>query len=331
MTLREIEARELDIRREPDFAAAEPVVLRGLVSDWPAVRSARRSVSALAEYLESFATTRPVTAMFAAAGQGGRLFYNAELDGFNFEYLRLTLGEAIRRITALCEEDDPATLYVGSTNVDHWLPGFRAENDLDLGHLGPLVSIWLGNRSRIAAHCDFPANLACVVAGKRRFTLFPPEQLDNLYVGPLAPTPAGQPISLVDLEDPDYERFPRFRAALAASRSVTLEAGDAIHIPSMWWHHIEAMDAFNVLVNYWWRSTPAYRGAPMNALLHAILALKDLPAGELAAWKRTFDHYVFAPDPGRFDHIPTAAKGVLGGVDEDSAKAIRSALRKRLL
>ncbi len=158
---------------------------------------------------------------------------------------------------------------MGSTTIDTALPGFRVQNDMDFGTRNPLASIWIGNRTRIAAHHDLPDNLACVVAGHRRFTLFPPEQLANLYVGPLDFTPAGQAISLVDFAKPDYTRFPRFAQALQAARVAELGPGDALFIPSMWWHHIESLDAFNVLVNYWWRQSPAYMDSPMSALMLA--------------------------------------------------------------
>ena len=149
-------------------------------------------------------------------------------------------------------------IYVGSTNVDNWLPGFRAENDINLHAQTPLASLWIGNQSRVAAHYDFPTNIACSVAGHRRFTLFPPEQLENLYVGPVDFTPAGQPISTVDFAQPDYAKFPRFKDALRHARVADLEPGDAILVPSMWWHHVEALESVNVLVNYWWRRTFFY-------------------------------------------------------------------------
>ena len=78
--------------------------------------------------------------------------------------------------------------------------------------------VWFGNRVTVQTHYDISSNIACVVAGRRRFTLFPPEQLVNLYVGPLEFTLAGQPISMVKLEQPDFERYPRFRQALAAAQ-----------------------------------------------------------------------------------------------------------------
>ncbi len=65
--------------------------------------------------------------------------------------------------------------------------------------------------------------------------LFPPEQAANLYVGPLDMTMAGQPTSMVDLEQPDLARFPRFASAQASAQMVLLEPGDAIYIPAMWW------------------------------------------------------------------------------------------------
>src|SRR5205823_11513354 len=138
--------------------------------------------------------------------------------------------------------------------VDLCMPGFRSENDLDFKSHGinPPPIIWIGNRTTASAHYDAPSNIACVAVGKRRFTIFPPDQIFNLYPGPLEPTPGGQSISVVDFKNPDFEKYPRFREALAVAHVAELEAGDAIFIPSMWWHHVEGLNAFNVLVNYWW-------------------------------------------------------------------------------
>ena len=54
-----------------------------------------------------------------------------------------------------------------------------------------LPRIWLGNRITTPAHVDEWNNVGCVVAGRRRFTLFPPEQITNLYIGPLDFAPTG--------------------------------------------------------------------------------------------------------------------------------------------
>ena len=118
-------------------------------------------------------------------------------------------------------------MYMASTMVDQWLPGFRKENDIDVPGADPLVSIWMGNRSRIGAHYDLPDNIACSVIGRRRFTLFPPDQISNLYPGPLDFSPGGQAISVVDFHNPDYQRFPKFRSALENAQLAELEPGDA--------------------------------------------------------------------------------------------------------
>lgn len=326
------ERHDIDLADLDELLAAEqPLVLRGLVRDWPAVGQGLESVDQLVDYLGSFDDNKVVTALYAPAEAGGRIFYDQSLTGFNFEYRRMALAEAVQLVRSHMDLDSPPSLYVGSTNVDHWLPGFREQNDLPIHHLEPLVSIWIGNQSRVAAHYDFPSNIACVVAGQRRIILFPPEQLPNLYVGPLDFTPAGQPISLVDFAAPDYERFPRFREAVEAARMAVLRPGDAIVIPSLWWHHFEALDALNVLVNYWWRSSPAYLGPPLSVLQHALLGLRDLPATQRRQWQALFDFYVFNPEAENFEHIPDDARGVLNPIDEQTAKRIRKMLRDKLL
>jgi hypothetical protein len=268
--------------------------------------------------------------MLGAPDIGGRFFYSDDLTGFNFKPVRIRLDAVLDEIAHQSSAEIPPAIYVGSTTVDTCLPGFRAENDLALGSRQPLVSIWLGNRTRIAAHHDLPDNIACVVAGRRRFTLFPPEQLENLYIGPLDFTPAGQAISLVDFAQPDFEKFPKFAEALRQSQVAELGPGDAIFIPSMWWHHIESLDALNVLVNYWWRQSPAFMDSPMNALMLAILTVRDLPPQQLKAWQNLFRHYVFEADERTAAHIPPQARRVLGALDAESARELRARLLQRL-
>lgn len=322
----------IDPQALPDdlLCASEPVVLKGLVAQWPMVQAARQSGQAASDYLLGFYRGAPVEAFFGAPEHGGRFFYNASLTGFNFHPERLPLDAVMGEMARTATSAQPPGIYVGSTSVDTCLPGFRALNDVGLGNRNPLVSVWIGNRTRVAAHYDVPDNLACVVAGRRRFTLFPPEAMENLYIGPLDLTPAGQPISLVDFANPDLQRFPKFPEAWRSAQVADLEAGDALFIPSMWWHHVEALDAFNVLVNYWWRQSPEYMDSPMSALLMAIMSVRDLPSAQRTAWEQAFSHYVFHADAESFAHIPEPARRILAPMTADATRMLRAQLLKRL-
>lgn len=312
------------------FTATQPIFLSGLVAAWPITEAGLSSAKDAASYLAQFDRNLPLTAYEGAAEQQGRVFYNEDFTGFNFERTRQPLQNVLDKIFSVAGKETAPSYYVGSTMVDHWLPGFRAENDLNLEGRENLMSLWLGNRSRIAAHYDFPDNIACCLVGRRRVTLFPPEQADNLYIGPLDFTPSGQPISLVDSCNPDLVRFPKYADAMQASIVVDLAPGDAVFIPSMWFHHIEALDEFNVLVNYWWRTTPAYLGSPLNALSHAVMSLRSLPEGQRQVWKSIFNQYVFEAEQYDIDHIPEQARGVLSDIDKQTAQNIRAQLVKFL-
>ena len=328
--IQEFHGAQADAIPETVLNSTQPLVMRSLASDWPMVAAARQSASAAAEYLESFDSGKPLTAMAGAPEINGRIFYNSDLTGFNFDYKRLQLPEIMQALLDYSNLESPPTLYVGSTNIDNWLPGFSGDNHLALDAQDPMASVWICNQSRIAAHYDFPTNIACCVAGRRRFTLLPPDQLKNLYVGPIDYTPAGQPISLVDFTDPDYRQYPKFREALKTAQVVELEPGDALLIPSMWWHHVESLDSLNVLVNYWWRSTPYYLGGPLNVLQHGILGLRDLPLEQRKVWQQIFEHYVFNPQAEDMAHIPEQARGVLNSIDETTAMQIRNLLAEKL-
>lgn len=313
-------------------SAGEPVVLRGIARDWPLVQAGLRSAQEALGYLRRFEVGVPVPYSFGVPEIEGRPFYNDDFTRLNIEVRRGLLTQVLAEIEDTLEAPRPPTYYVASLLIDRALPGFAQANDAGLAGQGieASASIWIGNRVTASCHFDTPDNLACCAVGRRRFTLFPPEQIDNLYPGPLAPTPGGQVVSVVDFDRPDFARHPRFRDALASAQTAVLEPGDAIFIPSMWWHHVRSLAPFNVLVNYWWRSSPAFLPSPLPALHHAMWAVRDLPAREKQAWAKIFEYYVFGPGERAGQHLPDAARGDLAPFDETQARRMRAQLLARL-
>jgi hypothetical protein len=290
-----------------------PVVLKDLVRDWPAVQAAQRSAADAFDYVARFDRGAVVEAFVGPPAIEGRYFYRPDMSGFNFEKKRGQLSDVLGYMLRAAEAPDAPTVYVGSVPTPEVVPGFAEANEL--GVLDPRLAvqrIWIGNRSIVSTHFDVSDNIACVVAGRRRFTLFPPDQVGNLYVGPLDFTMAGQPASMVSLREPDLGRFPRFREALAAAQVAELEPGDAIYIPELWWHNVEALEPLNILINYWWRDVPREAGSPFEALAHGLLTVAPLRPPLRAAWAALFDHYVFRPDGDPAEHLPPQHRGILG-------------------
>lgn len=327
-------AREIELPPGSDLGdiinSEEPVILRGYVADWPVVAHSQRSSADLFSYLQRFDQGAQVPVSAGPPSLGGRIFYNREFTDSNVERGRAPVLEVLERIKAFADETEPPLIYLASVAIDQCLPGFRAENDVPLSEGNPLVSIWAGTRTRIAAHNDLPLNLACVAAGERTFTLFPPDQTANLYPGPFDITPAGRPISMVDFHHPDLDRYPNFAKALEVAQVAELQAGDALFIPSMWWHHVEAPSGFNILINYWWRTVPDYFGSPQDALTHAMLTIRDMPPAEKSIWRDVFEHYVFGSDEQLTEHIPEHARGKLAPMTDENARRTRAFLLNRL-
>ena len=314
------------------LAAGQPAVLKGIARDWELVQAGLESPQAATTCLRGHYNGKPVQYSHGGPEVAGRPFYNDDFTALNCEVRRGGLGQVLDEIAAHADDAHPPTYYVASLLIDGCLPGLRAGNDLDFAAHGVQAppSIWIGNRVTASCHYDAPNNIACCAVGRRRFTLFPPEQIANLYPGPLEPTPGGQAVSVVDFANPDFERYPRFREALASGQSAALEPGDAIFIPSMWWHHVQGLDAFTVLVNYWWSSVPAYLPTPMHALYHALWTIRDRPEREKQAWREVFDYYVFGPGERAGEHLPQAARNMLGSIDENLARQMRAMLIGKL-
>lgn len=331
-----IEERHVDARTvaQADLSGRDrPLVLRGLVADWPIVQASRKADTDFATTLAGWDNGTPVDALRMPVGEDGVIGYNASLDGFNYEHYQVPVTDVLQRLAAYSRRASPAPgLAMQSALIADCLPGFLDGHALPF--LAPEISprIWIGNQVTTPAHFDESHNIACVVCGGRRFTLFAPEQVRNLYIGPLDFAPTGAAMSLARLDRPQDPRFPRLQDALAHAQVAELRPGDAIYIPPMWWHHVASLDQLNALVNYWWMSPREGGASPQTglaSLMHCILALKSLPPAERTAWKNLLDYYVFdEADPAA--HIPGQARGILGSLTPDLADELRRTIRKYL-
>jgi hypothetical protein len=319
--------RDVDLKtfHEEIVPAAKPVVLRQLVTDWPAVRAARESPRALADAIKGFDRGAIPYVIEQPPELDGRLFYRDDMSGLNFTRQHAGIGATLDRLLALQDQPNPGSIFLESMKTDDYLPDFAN------AHVNPLLDasvrprIWIGNRVKVQTHYDLLYNIACVAGGRRRFTLFPPEQVANLYIGPFDFTPSGAPVSMVPLTQPDLARFPRFAEALAHAQQAELEPGDAIYIPYAWWHHVESLTPFNVLVNYWWNDAPKV-GSPYAVLLHASLSIRGLPEDQRRVWRTMFEQFAFADPDAAMSHLLPENRGLLGPSTRERTDEIRKIL-----
>jgi hypothetical protein len=308
----------------------QPLILRGLVRDWAVVQAAQRSPQALADYLLSFDAGGEIEVFFGAPEIAGKYYYSSDLRGFNFERRRMKLTAALAAMTESLGRTGAPSAYLGSVPTPEFLPGFAASNPMPLLEQGIAPRIWLGHAANVACHYDTFDNLACVVAGTRRFTLFSPESIGKLYVGPIDHTMAGPPVSLAASAAEDAARFPLFEQIRNQALTAELLPGDALYLPKLWWHQVESTAAFNGLVNYWWDAFSSGPDAPYTSLLLSMITIAERPLPERQAWRAFFDHYVFRSDAHPLAHLPAERHGVLGPLQPDNYRIIRARVMRML-
>lgn len=205
-----------------------PVIIEGLMEDWPAL--SRWTPEWLAERFGD----EPVEVMAGRESDGD--------PDFNAERLRrsLPLRELVARMREGGETND---VYLVARNSLLLRDAFRPLLD-DLrapaGYIQPDVSaphrvhLWFGPAGTLSnLHHDHLNVLFCQVRGRKRFWLVPSWETPWLY------NDRGL-YSAVDILAPDLERFPDF--ARATVHTCEVGPGDALLIPVGWWHAVRALD-----------------------------------------------------------------------------------------
>lgn len=172
---------------------------------------------------------------------------------------------------ALCSGNPTADkIYMSEELLANKFPVLAADVEpltfLDRG-LRTINSFWLGSAETVTPlHYDLIYNLAVQVWGRKRFTLFAPEQLAYLYPFPTR-SRLGH-FSRVNIEKPDVVAFPKFHRAQPIQ--CTLEPGEMLYIPPFWWHHVRSLDTA-ILLNYTWRlSWRKYLARPALRVLYPV-------------------------------------------------------------
>lgn len=307
----------------------KPAVFKSLVRDWPAVQQTISSPAAMTSYLSQFDTGEEIAVLVGPPAIKGRFFYRDDLKGFNYDRVGRTLISTLKVLSAP-ESKEPLAIAMQGVSIADNLPGFSDDNHLHLLDESVLPRLWLGNKTTTTTHYDTSENIACAVAGRRRITFFPPDQIANLYVGPLLLTPAGTPMSMVDLRQPDLSRYPKFENALNTALRADLEPGDAVYIPSFWWHNVESLDSFSMLVNYWWGGPDEAAVTPYHSLLHSLLSIPNLPREKRKIWRDLFNYYVFQIDQNPAAHLPEDLEDIIGTFSPKRKKRLMERLSKNL-
>ena len=315
--------------RSEILEACRPVVLRGLTAEWPAVQAGRRSPRELQQYFATFDTGLSVEAFAGDPAIAGKYYYTPDLKAFNFERRQMKFLEALELMLERLERPQAETLYVGSVPVVQCMPGFAGANPMPLLPASAGARLWFGHPSNVSSHYDTFDNLACVIAGRRRFTLYAPELIGRLYVGPIDHTMAGPPVSLAaSADEPSAERFPLFEPIRDQALVAELEPGDALYLPKLWWHQVESLAPFNAMINHWWDAFSAGPDAPYTSLLFAMITIAERPPAERQAWKAFFDHFVFRTQGHPLAHLPPQQHGLLGPLKPNNYGYIRARIMR---
>ncbi|CAJ1958208.1 unnamed protein product [Cylindrotheca closterium] len=243
---------------QPHFERQEPLLLRGAVSEAPALELWKSFDYWQSKVGQEMAKVE-IGGSYASTGGSDGESSTAEIpvEGY-LQYLKLFQERHGKSVSP--DMELPASeemVYMAQNDLfqnlyeDIILPDFCQDESNRVG-IGRLYSVmlWLGPHSSVSPmHNDPLDNLFMQYVGRKRVLLFPPDT--QVYAGhngqqsntsPIEPEPENE--SLIK------QQYPLFDQTTGVSCEVG--PGDALYIPSKWYHYVKSLD-IAASVNIWWR------------------------------------------------------------------------------
>ncbi|XP_059503512.1 HSPB1-associated protein 1 homolog [Stegostoma tigrinum] len=270
----------------------QPAVFLNMVSDWPALKWT-------VEHLSCLLNGKPFKFRI-----GERKMTKVPQFETNCEYIQATLQEFLAWLHD--ESKDlvgpfaafPRSLYWAYADYKYIAMTFEEKAEVfqdviwsDFGYPGRDgrdSTLWIGTEAaNTPCHLDsYGCNLVLQVQGRKRWHLFPPEDTAFLYPTRI-PYEESSVFSSVNVVNPDFARFPRFRGA--RPHLVTLHPGEVLFVPRHWWHYVESLDPVTVSINSWIELDDDDEARVGEALARTVVcALKTAdPRAHIASWLNT--------------------------------------------
>ncbi|RFU34941.1 hypothetical protein B7463_g1424, partial [Scytalidium lignicola] len=286
ITYNELNSREVEELTEVPTALEfmryvarnRPVVIRGGAKDWEATRNWN------AAYLKNILHGRSVNVAITPLGnadsptpdEDGNIIFVKPLEeqqpfGEFLDFVmnqELSGGPSGEVRYAQTQNDNLRGEYdTLFSYVDKDIPWAR----IALQQVPEAINLWIGNsRSVTALHKDDYENIYCQIIGQKHFVLLPPiaysvvnerELLPASYVreedGQLKmQLEEGGPLVPFAIWDPDKPTVNATRySEIAYPLRVTLEAGDMLYLPALWFHKVSqscSEEGLCCAVNYWY-------------------------------------------------------------------------------
>ena len=254
----------LEYFRKNHYSEKIPVVLKGGIDYWPAMSNRRWTP----EYIQHVAGCRTVP-----------IEIGSQYTDENWTQSLMSINSFID--TYISNQPSTPNIaagvgYLAQHQLFDQIPELRRDISIPayccVGESDDVdINAWFGPAGTISPlHTDPKHNILAQVVGRKYIRLYADKFTDLVYPhqGILSNT------SQVDIEDPDLEKFPRFKEA--PYMDCILEPGEMLYIPPKCWHYVRSL-SISFSVSFWWE-WPTFRADYVEGYFDRIIHL--IPEGQ---------------------------------------------------
>ncbi|WP_335965181.1 cupin-like domain-containing protein [Galbibacter sp. PAP.153] len=234
---------------EKFYKPQRPVLIENLTKDWGAYNKWNL------DYIQELSKDQVVPLFDNNPAKGKQSVYAPVKEMKLYDYIQLLKTE-------------PTDLRIFFYNILDSMPQLLQDfkyPDIGLKFFKRLPALFFGGgNSKVFMHydIDLPDSMHFHFHGNKSVTLFPPQQTKYLYKVPFSI----HNIDKIDMDNPDFEKYPALQYAQGIQAN--MKHGDALYMPSGYWHYIKYLDGgFSMTL----RALPRRPGVFVNMLYNVFI------------------------------------------------------------